>query len=53
MLNNMVASFAASNQVGETMRNQPKRVKKTGNHSSLDYNPSDTSGPEDEPKPTK
>lgn len=46
MLNNMVASFAASNQVGETMRNQPKRVKKTGNHTSTDYNPSDTSNPE-------
>jgi regulator of protease activity HflC (stomatin/prohibitin superfamily) len=53
MLNNMVASFAASNQVGETMKNQPKRVKKTGNHTSLDYNPSDTSNPEEDPKPTK
>lgn len=45
MLNNMVASFAASNQVGETMRNQPKRVKKNTDHTSTDYNPSDTSGP--------
>jgi regulator of protease activity HflC (stomatin/prohibitin superfamily) len=53
MLNNMVASFAASNQVGETMRNQPKRVKKSSNHTSLDYNPSDTSTPEDDPNPKK
>jgi regulator of protease activity HflC (stomatin/prohibitin superfamily) len=45
MLNNMVASFSASNQIGETMKNQPKRVKKT-NHTSTDYNPSDTSNPE-------
>ena len=28
MLNNMVASFTASNQIGETMKNQPKRAKK-------------------------
>ncbi len=48
MLNNMVTSFTASSIMGEQMKNQPKRVKKTGNHSSLDYNPSDTS-PE-EPK---
>jgi regulator of protease activity HflC (stomatin/prohibitin superfamily) len=52
MLNNMVTSFTASSIMGEQMKNQPKRVKKTGNHSSLDYNPSDTSNP-DEPKPTK
>jgi len=50
MLNNMVASFAASNQVSETMKNQPKKAKKTGNHSSLDYNPSDTSHPDDQPQ---
>ena len=43
MLNNMVASFTASNQIGETMKNQPKRVKKSDNHTSADYNPSDTS----------
>ncbi|MGV3697747.1 SPFH domain-containing protein [Flavobacterium sp.] len=51
MLNNMVASFAASNQVGETMRNQPKRSKKPASQSSLDYNPSDTSNPEEETQP--
>ncbi|MGX7667891.1 SPFH domain-containing protein [Flavobacterium pedocola] len=41
MLNNMVASFTASNQIGETMKNQPKRIKKKDDHTSLDYNPSD------------
>lgn len=41
MLNNMVASFSASNQIGETMKNQPKRTKKKDDHTSLDYNPSD------------
>lgn len=45
MLNNMVASFAASNQIGETMRNQPKRPNKSTDHTSTDYNPSDTSDP--------
>ena len=50
MLNNMVTSFTASSIMGEQMKNQPKRVKKTGNNSSLDYNPSDTSNPEE---PTK
>ena len=45
MLNNMVASFTASNQIGETMKNQPKRVKKSDNHTSTDYNPSDTTNP--------
>jgi regulator of protease activity HflC (stomatin/prohibitin superfamily) len=48
MLNSMVTSFTASSIMGEQMKNQPKKVKKTGNHSSLDYNPSDTSNP-DEP----
>ena len=43
MLNNMVASFAASNQIGETMKSQPKRVKKQDDHTATDYNPSDTS----------
>ena len=43
MLNNMVASFAASNQIGETMKSQPKRVKKNNDHTATDYNPSDTS----------
>jgi regulator of protease activity HflC (stomatin/prohibitin superfamily) len=47
MLNNMVASFTASNIIGEEMKRQPRKVKKTGNHSSLDYNPSDTSNPEE------
>ena len=46
MLNNMVASFTASNQIGETMKNQPKRPKKKDDHTSTDYNPSDTSNPE-------
>lgn len=45
MLNNMVTSFTASNIIGEEMKRQPRKVKKTGNHSSLDYNPSDTSNP--------
>jgi regulator of protease activity HflC (stomatin/prohibitin superfamily) len=49
MLNNMVASFTASNQVGEVMKNAPKRIKKKDDHTSTDYNPSDTSNPE-EPK---
>ncbi|MFN8274495.1 MAG: SPFH domain-containing protein [Flavobacteriaceae bacterium] len=44
MLNNMVASFAASNQIGEQLKNQPKRVKDKSKTSS-DYNPSDTSNP--------
>ena len=48
MLNNMVASFSASNQIGETMKNQPKREKKKNDHTSTDYNPSDTSQPTDE-----
>ena len=51
MLNNMVASFTASNQIGETMKNQPKRVKSTKNQTSTDYNPSDTSNPDEEVKP--
>ena len=46
MLNNMVASFSASNQIGETMKNQPKRTKKKEDHTSTDFNPSDTSNPE-------
>lgn len=45
MLNNMVASFAASNQIGEQLKNQPKRVKDRSNKTSSDYNPSDTSNP--------
>ena len=51
MLNSMVTSFTASNIIGEQMKNQPKRVKDKSK-TSLDYNPSDTSNP-DEPKPTK
>jgi regulator of protease activity HflC (stomatin/prohibitin superfamily) len=43
MLNNMVASFSASNQVGEIMRKQPKRTKKKEDTTAIDYNPSDTS----------
>lgn len=48
MLNNMVASFTASNQIGETMKNQPKRIKTINDTTSTDFNPSDTSNPEDE-----
>jgi regulator of protease activity HflC (stomatin/prohibitin superfamily) len=47
MLNSMVTSFTASNIIGEQMKKQAPRVKKTGNHTSLDYNPSDTSNPTD------
>jgi len=50
MLNNMVTSFTASSIMGEQMKNQPKRVKDRGNKTSMDYNPSDTSNPEE---PTK
>ncbi len=46
MLNNMVASFAASNLVGEQMKKQPKKLKNYKDHTSTDYNPSDTSNPE-------
>jgi regulator of protease activity HflC (stomatin/prohibitin superfamily) len=42
MLNNMVASFAASNQIGEAMKNNTKRKKNT-DPTSTDFNPSDTS----------
>jgi len=48
MLNNMVASFTASNQIGETIKNQPKRTKKKNDTTSTDYNPSDTSNPSEE-----
>ena len=47
MLNNMVTSFTASSIMGEQMKNQPKRVKKNKDTTSLDYNPSDTSNPEE------
>ena len=50
MLNSMVTSFTASNIIGEEMKRQPRKVKKTGNHTSLDYNPSDTSSPEEPAK---
>ena len=45
MLNNMVASFAASNQIGEQMKKQPKRNKDLEDKTSLDYNPRDTTNP--------
>jgi len=48
MLNNMVASFTASNQIGEAMKNQPKKIKKKVDQTSADYNPSDTSNPTEE-----
>ena len=50
MLNSMVTSFTASNIIGEQMKKQTPRVK-TKNHNAIDYNPSDTSNPEDEVKP--
>ena len=50
MLNSMVTSFTASNIIGEEMKRQPRKVKKSGNHTSLDYNPSDTSSPEEPAK---
>ena len=50
MLNSMVTSFTASSIIGEQMKNQPKRVKKSGDHTSLDYNPSDTSNNGDQTK---
>lgn len=43
MLNNMVASFTASNQIRETIKNQPKRTKKKSDTTAPDFNPSDTS----------
>ena len=50
MLNNMVTSFTASSIMGEQMKNQPKRVKNRNNKTSMDYNPSDTSNPEEPAK---
>jgi regulator of protease activity HflC (stomatin/prohibitin superfamily) len=47
MLNNMVTSFTASNMLGEQMKKQKPRTKDK-NHTSIDFNPSDTSGPETE-----
>ncbi|QBN19269.1 SPFH domain-containing protein [Flavobacterium nackdongense] len=52
MLNSMVTSFTASNIIGEQMKNQPKRVKKQGT-TAIDYNPSDTSNPAENPNPTE
>jgi regulator of protease activity HflC (stomatin/prohibitin superfamily) len=46
MLNNMVASFTASNQVGEAMKNTPKKTKKID--TSLDYNPNEDTNSEEE-----
>ena len=50
MLNNMVTSFTASSIIGEQMKHQPKRVKKSKDTTALDYNPSDTSSPEEPAK---
>jgi len=44
MLNSMVTSFTASNMIGEEMKKQGKRVKKS-NNTDINFNPSDTSGP--------
>ncbi|TDW50234.1 regulator of protease activity HflC (stomatin/prohibitin superfamily) [Flavobacterium sp. 270] len=44
MLNSMVTSFSASNIIGEEMKRQPRKVKKTDN-TDINYNPSDTSEP--------
>jgi regulator of protease activity HflC (stomatin/prohibitin superfamily) len=46
MLNSMVTSFSASNIIGEQMKKQAPRVKKT-NNTSIDFNPSDTSNPKE------
>lgn len=46
MLNNMVTSFATSSIIGEQLKNQPKKLK-SKNHTSTDYNPSDTSNPDE------
>jgi regulator of protease activity HflC (stomatin/prohibitin superfamily) len=46
MLNNMVASFTASNQVGEAMKNTSKKPRKTD--TSLDYNPNEDTNSEEE-----
>ncbi|MCL9804128.1 SPFH domain-containing protein [Flavobacterium amniphilum] len=48
MLNTMVASFAASNQIGESMKNKTKKIKKPNDNTSTDFNPSDTSNPTEE-----
>ena len=48
MLNNMVASFSASNQVGEMMKNQPKKLSRKKDNTATDFNPSDTSNPSEE-----
>jgi regulator of protease activity HflC (stomatin/prohibitin superfamily) len=48
MLNNMVASFTASNQVGEAIKNNPKRIKKKDNFSAPDYNQAEDTTPTDE-----
>lgn len=42
MLNSMVTSFSASNIIGEEMKRQPRKTKKTDN-TDINYNPSDTS----------
>jgi regulator of protease activity HflC (stomatin/prohibitin superfamily) len=46
MLNNMVASFSASNQVGEMMKKQNRKLKpKTEEHSSAHQAPQEPEGP--------
>ena len=50
MLNNMVTSFTASSIIGEQMKKQPKRISKKNDKSSAEYNPSDTSSPEESTK---
>ena len=50
MLNSMVTSFTASNIIGEQMKKQTPRVK-SKNHNAIDYNPSDTSNPDDVVQP--
>jgi regulator of protease activity HflC (stomatin/prohibitin superfamily) len=47
MLNNMVASFTASNQVGEAIKNNSKRTKKQED-SLLDYNPNEENNSKEE-----
>lgn len=49
MLNNMVASFSASNQVGEMMkRNKPKMKPKTEDHNTLPPSPNKLELPDSE-----
>jgi regulator of protease activity HflC (stomatin/prohibitin superfamily) len=41
MLNNMIASFSASNQVGELMKRKPQRMEEKEDYTATDYKPLD------------